>query len=158
MLGIDVRLAQAPGPWALSGLAGPGINLARRDFLDVFAPEMSCELKLGHVSSAGEEPYEQYATYISGRPLLLRGGAKSKAWTCDLCGTMRYIPDMDWYVMRDMLSGQDLYECHFGGLIITERLRMRIEKGRWKGIYISSVPIADTAKDGIEIPPSARYW
>ena len=60
---------------------------------------------------------------------------------CELCGTYLYLPKYPWYIMRGSLFGQPLYESWgSSSLVVTEELCSRIEKGKWKGIYITKLP------------------
>ena len=56
--------------------------------------------------------------------------------------------------MRAALFAKPLYEPYsLGGLIVAPELRDRIEKGKWKGIYITELPIRDEPIDGLtQIP------
>jgi hypothetical protein len=155
--GIDVLLQRPPDIAALNYVSRAEVELARRDFLELFAHEAQTYLKLGRVLLKDGSPCDEYATYIAEKPLILRGGAKSHSWTCDVCGTFRYRPGLDWYVIRASLTGQPLYECEFGGLIVTAELRNRIERGRWKGIYVTKIPVVDEPQDGIAEFPENYY-
>lgn len=150
--GVDVCVEERPDIAAINCVSMPGVSIARRDFLDLFADEVSKYLKLGRVFTSDGELLDGYVTFIGQRRLLLRGGAQSRFFgVCKTCGHARYWPGYPWYVLRGSFVEQPLYEsCGVNGLIVTEELKGRIEKGKWKGIRITKLPIVDKAKDGIK--------
>lgn len=157
--GVDVRLADRPEPAAVNAVSRTEIQFARKDFLDLFASEVDAWLKLGRVLGPDGKPYDEYATFIAEKPLVLRGGPASTRRTCEVCGCFRYLPmpHTDWHVTTDSLTGQPIYECEYHGMIVTEELHARIERGRWKGIYISKIPVLDEPLDGIAKFPERYY-
>jgi hypothetical protein len=152
--GIDVWVDDKPGVSALCTVQPAGVNIARRDFLNLFSDEVDRYLKLGNVYNVKEDILEQYATY-RGDTIILRGSRKSDYHGfCKQCGKPRYWPAYPWHILKDSLLNQPIYVCWpFKGLIITEELKSRIVPGQWKGIYIVPVPVVDEPQDGIsEIP------
>jgi hypothetical protein len=148
--GADVYLTHAPDAAAINFVSGTCIDLGRREFLELFADEVQKYLKLGRVFTADAQTCERYATFITEKPLVLRGGAKSRYRTCEVCGCFCYMADLKWCVLRASLTGQPLYQCTRGGLVVNEELRGRIERVRWKGIYITKIPVVEKAEDGID--------
>ena len=145
-------LDELPDISAVNNVEPPGINIARCDFLDLFAEEVNKYLKLGKVFASDGTEIEGYVTFVGEKCLPLRGGEKSKYFgKCKVCGQIRYWPAYPWYILRDNLFDQPLFESWgLNGLIITEELKSRIEKGKWKGIYITKLPVLDEPRDGIE--------
>lgn len=157
--GFDVRVATHPGPSALNEVEPPGVSIARSDFLGLFAEESHRYLKLGKVLDEEGQQIPGYVSYIGLKPLLIRGGAKTRSLFCASCGAFRYVPMNDWYVLHRDLTEQTLYQTSQGGLAMTDELRKKISKGVWKGILIGRLPVVEQPQDGIvEFPENYYYW
>jgi len=148
---IDIRLKEPPDISAVNVAEPPGVCIARRDFLALFGDEVCKYLKLGRVFLGDNTLLHGFVTFLGDRQILLRGAHNSRSsGRCKICGQVRYWPAYPWYIVKDCLRGQPLYESWpLDGLIITEELKARIEKGRWKGIYITKLPVLDEPRDGI---------
>ena len=112
-------------------------------------------LETGSVFLSDGTLLDNLITFIGSRRIPLRGSDKSKyRGQCKKCGRYRYIPDYPWYVLEESYFEQPIYQpWGLNGLIVNEELYSRIEKGKWKGIYITKLPVVDEPKDGIdEIP------
>ena len=153
--GVDVYVRKRPDIAAVNAVLPPGINIARRDFFELFADEVAKYLKLGRVLLADGTVVDDFVTFVGKKQLAIRGSEGSSTWQslCQCCGHYRYAPRYPWYVLRGSFFLQPIYatarKC---GLVVTEELRKRIEKGRWKGIYICPLPIVDEPRDGIDVP------
>ena len=158
--GLDVWVMDQPDISAVNVVAPPGLSFARRDFLDLFSEEVSKYLKLGRVFTSDGTLVEDFVTFVGEKRLPLRGSEDSRFFGfCKKCGNPRYWPQYPWYVLRESLFDQPLYESGgLSGLIITEQLKARIEKGRWKGIYITKLPVLDEPRDGIENMPKSLVF
>jgi hypothetical protein len=156
---IDVRVKRKPDISALNFASPVLVHIARTDFLKLFQEEVDRHLLVGRVCNTSGRQIRGFATYFGRRPLMIRGGPKSTRRYCGECGQFVYYPLGKWYVMRESLTGQGLYEgCGpGGGLVITAELRERIERGKWKGIWITKLPIRDEPLDGIEKFPENYY-
>ena len=133
----------------------PGFEVLRKDFLEIFMPEISNYFYFGKVGIEGGEIVNSFTTLIGKNKLPLRGSKKSKYYRCcTKCSSHIYIPKYPWYVMEQALTGQAIYESYgLGGLIINEELRQRIDKSKWKGIDITELPVVTVPKDGIDELP-----
>ena len=155
--GVDVYLEGRPDISAVN-VVDPDICIARCDFLELFASYTNRYLNFGNVFTSNGKMLKQYATFVGEKRLILRGSEKSKIHQCGKCVRIRYCPIYPWYVLKDSLFDQSLYEAWpINGLIITEELKNTIEKGKWKGIYITKLPVVDEPRDGHVIPPDAIY-
>jgi hypothetical protein len=149
--GVNIWLRDKPDISAVNAIIIPGVNIARCDFLELFADEVQRYLFLGEVFVNGIL-CSNYVTFSGDKPLLIRGGAKSRFYgCCRMCGRIRYSPAYPWYVLKDyLLSDQPVYEAwNAGGLVLNEELKNRIQRGKWKGIYITKLPIIEQPNDGI---------
>jgi hypothetical protein len=59
--------------------------------------------------------------------------------------------------MRKDLSSQQIYEADVGDIAVTSELHARVKKGRWKGIWITKLPIRDKPSDGIDEFPGHYF-
>jgi len=153
-MGIDIYIDEKPNIAALN-IVYPEIDVARRDFLELFEHEVNDYLKTGSVFLSDGTLLDQYITFCGERRLFLRGSDKSQYMgQCKHCGQYRYVPRHPLYILAGSYFEQPIYQpCGPNGLIVNEELCGRIEKGKWKGIYITELPIVDKPKDGVdEIP------
>ena len=151
--GIDVWIKKRPNVSAINSINSTGISIARRDFMELFYEEVNKYLKIGKVFTSDGILVNDFITFVGVNQLILRGGEKSyfKNTPCQCCGRYRYWPAYPWYILRDNLFDQPLFvSWGLNGLIITEELKSRIEKGKWKGIYITKLPVLDEPRDGIK--------
>jgi hypothetical protein len=150
---MDIVLRKRPSVAALDVLP-PDINIARRDFMDLFFPEASRFLKIGKVIFKDGTILNDFVTFSGDRRIPLRGDSGSRLNdTCTLCGYIRYWPQYPWYVLSKDYFEQPIYESwSLNGLVVSSELKDRIVKGKWKGIYITKLPIIDEPRDGIELP------
>jgi hypothetical protein len=154
---LDIPLEYPPDISAVNFAYLPYVGIIRMDFLCLFEDEIDDHLSLGRVLSKTRKPIPGFATYIGRKPLAIRGGPESSGRTCERCGRFVYSPLGEQYVMRDALTGQPLYEGDRASLVVTKELASRIQRGRWKGIYVSDLPIRDEPLDGIEEFPENYY-
>lgn len=118
---IDLVLSEKPGKAPMERISKPRINFGLRRFLALFEPELSRSLHLGRVFMTDGTELEDYATFIAGKPLPIRGTPPSVAGWCD-CGRIRYYPGGEWYVVGNSLTGQPVYEAWpCNGLVVTPR-------------------------------------
>ena len=153
--GIDIFLERRPDISAVNSIQRADIGIARRDFLDLFADKADRYLSLGRVFKGNGELLNNFVSFVGQRLLPLRGSEKSQFFgNCHRCGRFNYVPEHPWYVLRDSLFDQPIFQSWgLDGLIVNEELQARIKRGRWKGICIAKIPIVDEAIDGIkEIP------
>ncbi len=153
---IDVRLNQKPDISALNTVMPVSVSIVRTDFLNLFADEAPRWFLIGRVLDATGCPVEGFASYVGRKRLIIRGGPESTRRTCDVCGRFVYCPLGSWYVMRSSLTGQPLYEGEVANLVLTEEMRMRIDRKRWKGIYVCELPVRDEPLDGISDFPDEK--
>ena len=149
---IDVFLMEKPDKAAVNTVYPPGIDIVRTDFLDLFASELSECLDIGKVYINDATIVEGFVTFAGKRSIFLRGSKESSfRGVCQSCGQLRYLPQYPWYVMKESLIDQNICQAYpLSGLIITGELKDRIEKGKWKGICITKLPVIDKPRDGIE--------
>jgi hypothetical protein len=149
--GIDVYLNDRPAVSAIN-VVNPGISISRRDFMELFQEEVEKYLITGNVYLKGKI-LESHVTFVGPKRLPLRGNIDGTRdfGKCKICGQYRYWPAHPWHILRSSLFDQPLYESYgLGGLVINDQLRARIERGRWKGIYITKLPVLDEPQDGID--------
>ena len=156
---IDVVIDEPPGSAAINCVAPPFINFVRCDFLELFADVLQEDMHLGRVFRHGKL-LEQYQTITSENRLIIRGQERVYTRTCPSCGGFIYWPGepCGWYVLRSLLIDKTFYMSSEGGFIMTGELRTRIEKGRWKGILISKLPVLDAPRDGLEEIPETLMF
>ena len=159
---------EKPGIAAVSCTSRGNVSFARKDFLELFSEEVKEYLTLGSVYTAGGKKLEKFATFMGKERLLIRGDPAPKppiqksgekpvffltcCNPCSLCGHPRYIPFYPYYLLKEYLTGQPVYES--GGtksLVINEELCQRIDRKKWKGIYITKLPVIDKPKDEIDL-------
>ena len=152
----DIYLRNNPGKGALNVIFYLGIYFARRDFLELFGEEAAKYLKLGRVFNREGRQLEEYATYTSDIRVLLRGQKKSShKGICIKCGRYKYIPDHPWYLLEGSLDNRPLYvSWRRSGLIVTEELVKQVDRKKFKGIEIFSVPILPepVKSDEVDLP------
>jgi len=155
---IDVWVEEQPDISAVNSVHPPRIGIARRDFLHLFTEEVKQYLKLGEVFDRNGLLIERFATFVSEKHMILRGSEKSRLRICEKCGGYIYTSIYPWYVIKESVFNRSIYESWpLDGLVVTEELKNRIEKGKWKGIYITKLPVVDEPRDGFIIPPDAIY-
>lgn len=147
--GLVLRISAVPPAVPLSIATPPGVLVARRDFIDLFTEEIMQYFNLGPVMSKTGEHMPEWQSLITSKPLLIRGGSKSIRYTCPVCGRLRYHATGELYALAGDLSDQPLYDAGSFGLVLTSNLRARVEKGRWKGIWITTLPIREAPSDGL---------
>jgi len=103
--GLDVYVDEPPDIAAVNGVGAEPMSIARRDFLDLFADEVSKYLKLGRVFTADGTLVEGFVTFAGEKRLLLRGSAQSTINPCPICGCLRYMPEYPWYVLKTLCRG-----------------------------------------------------
>ncbi len=153
---VDVRVEYTPDASAVNFASPIPVGIIRMDFLALLGAEAADCLLLGQVLDRSGSPIPGFSTFVGKKPLVVRGGPESTRRYCDTCGRFVYYPLGNDYVMRQTLTGQPVYE---GGasLVMTPELSRRIERGKWKGIYITRLPIRDEPLDGIECFPENYY-
>lgn len=157
LAGAEVHILGVPRDTPLTRVSPPAVLMARRDLIDLFASEIARHLNLGPVFRESGELLPEWQSLVSEKPLLIRGGPKSIRYVCPRCGRLRYGATGDVYVLRRDLNDQPIYEAK-GRLVVASELRARIEKGRWKGIWISKLPVRDEPLDGLPlIIPNRSY-
>ena len=149
---IDICLRAKPGPSAITCTDDVYVNIGRRLFLQLFEPELSEVCQLGEVRGPDGTVLEEFRSFVSPNPLVIRGGPKSRSDRCGFCGMFLYIPALEYYVLEQDLSGRNIYEAFVEGegLVLSAEFRSRIERGRWKGIGITKIPVLDEPQDGID--------
>jgi len=149
---IDVFLMEKPDKAAVNTVYPPGIDIVRTNFLDLFANELDECLDIGKVYINDDTIVEEFVTFAGKKSMFLRGSEETSfRGVCQSCGQLRYLPQYPWYVMKESLIDQNICQAYpLDGLIITEELKNRIKKGKWKGIYITKLPVLDEPRDGIE--------
>ena len=63
----------------------------------------------------------------------------------------------DEYVMHNAIREGGIHAAEPYGLVLDDQLCQRIERGRWKGIWITELPIRDDPLDGIDDFPEDYY-
>ena len=152
---FDVVLMYPPDRAALNVLFPPWINVARQDFLSLFEEEVNKYLKLGHVFNDDGKELKDFLTFTSKKRLPIRGNNKSRyRGVCENCGSYNYSPKTPFNVLKESLFNQPLYvPWGVRGMVLTEELKNRIDRKKWKGIVIYDLPILDEPRDGFdEIP------
>ena len=153
---FDVVLQELPDISAVNTVSAgpPGMDIARRDFLGLFQEEVASCLNLGRVYTNDERSWENFCTFAGTHLVALRGGRRPCAKWCNTCGNLSFFPGFGpWCVLRESVPDVPICQAWpLGGLILTEPLRKRIVKGKWKGIYIDDLPVVDEVADGIEVP------
>ena len=152
---VNVCLAHQPDASAVNCVTPPGVGIARRDFLDIFGEEAQDYLQLGGVFFGNGKQLHEFVTFV-GTPLLIRGGPEATINPCRVCGYLRYWPGWHppWYVLTCDISGQSVYESYgfSHSLIVTQDIRDKIQRVRWKGIEIIELPVLDSPLDGLTLP------
>ena len=82
---IDVVLAHRPDRSAIN-VCHVGIGIIRADFLTVFDEELRRYFCIGRVLDRRRAEIDGFATFISTKPVPLRGGPNSAQRYCDECG------------------------------------------------------------------------
>lgn len=159
--GVAVCIRGEPGNVPLAQVTPPSVHIVRRDLIDLFAREAAQYLKLGPVSSEDGKHLGAWQSVTTEKPLLIRGGPQSVRCTCPSCGRLRYQAagrDDEFCILADDLTGQPIYEASGWGLVMTADLWNRVEKGRWKGIWVTRLPVRDEPLDGLPgIIPNLSY-
>lgn len=147
---FDVHLVEHPGRAALN--ATMFVNIARRDFLELFSSEVKESLNLGDVYLENGELLEAYVSYAGKNHLPIRGSKKSRFFReCLDCGSQVYLPEYPYYVLKRSLRDQILYAAKpLSGLIVAEELIERVDRKEWKGIDIIKIPVLDEPRDGLD--------
>lgn len=154
---LAARVEETPDASAINSVNPPGIGIIRADFLELFRAEAQKHLHLGPVLDAAGNILSRFLTFVGERPLPVRGESDSDRRSCEVCGRFVYWPSGDWYVMRSSLTNQTVYETSTEDLAVTEAIRKRIVPGKWKGMWITKLPVRDEPLDGIENFPENYY-
>ena len=157
--GVNLVLRKKPNRATLQKLLPPGIVFASSEFLELFSAEIEEYLEIGRVYLNSGELLDSFCSVVGKRRLLIRGQEGSHIKNCEECGRCRYRTKYPWYISRSDLFGQSIYEAWPEvGLVVDEKLFARIDKVKWKGIYITKLPILDEPKDGINNFPVESEW
>jgi len=151
---IDVAVDEHPGVAAMNCVTPPFVDFIRCDFLDLFKDVLKEDIHIGRVFRHGQL-LEQYRTFTSENRLIVRGRENVHWRKCPACRGFVYSPGdfCNWYVLSSSLIERDFYISSKGGFIMTEELRSRIEKGKWKGIIIEKIPVLEKPLDGFDQLP-----
>lgn len=156
---IDVYLQNAPQGWRpLDYPLLPQIGIAHRRFLDLFGGEADLDLHLGHVFDERGRLFNDHVTFMSEKPILVRGGRNSRHYQCPRCSSFCYARQLPMYVLRSDLTDQRLYESYAGALLIDEDLASRIDRHQWRGLYFNRITVRDTPLDGLDALPDNYYY
>ena len=151
---FDVVLDYKPDLSAINVTGPPGIGIARKDFLSLFAEELDNCLQFEKVLTSDGRIWDRFVTYVGRSRVALRGGHRPYTKWCNTCGKLSFLPGFGTRcVLRESLPDVPICQAWpLSGLILTEPLRKRIVKGKWKGIYIDELSVVDEVHDGIETP------
>jgi hypothetical protein len=152
--GIDIWVDHTPGSPALNFAGPPFVAIARKDFLEVFQPEASQAFHFGRVLDSDGNPMERYLTYISEKPIAVRGKPYEKSSFCPKCRRFRYYPipppEGEQYVLADDIAGGSIFETNLGDLLLRDKLAARIKGKKWPGIYVGKMPVRSAPIDGLD--------
>lgn len=152
--GLDIHLNDSPGSDSLSVAGPPFVAIARKDFFEVLQPEVSQAFHFGRVLDSDGNPMERYLTYITERPIPVRGRPYEKSSFCPECGRFRYYPipppEGEQYVLADAVASGSIFETNLGDLLLRDKLAARIKGRKWPGIYLGKMPIRSDPIDGVD--------
>lgn len=156
--GVTVKLEELPPRYALLGTEFSGVDVSDADFLNLFCDATSC-LNLGQVLGPNGVPIQRLVSFSSENLIAMRGGPNFYSRFCQSCGCFRYTPNQSYWIARQSLTGAPLYQCEWGGLVVSEELAKRIDRKKWKGIFVVKLPVLDEPLDGIDpFPENYFYW
>jgi hypothetical protein len=152
--GVDIWVDHSPGSGALNFAGPPFVRIARRDFMDLFQPDAGEIFHLGRVLDSKGKPMERYLTYVSEKPIAVRGKPYEKSSFCPECGRFRYYPipppEGEQYVLADAVASGSIFETNLGDLLLRDKLAARIKGKKWPGIYVGKMPVRSKPIDGID--------
>ncbi|UCC31769.1 MAG: hypothetical protein JSU86_05730 [Phycisphaerales bacterium] len=157
---VDVVVEGRPSRAVTSYARGPMIGLIRNDFLKLLGEEAQRWLHIGRVFDSKTRLIREWSTFIGERPIEIRGGPDSYGRLCEECGRYLYTEGEDpklMHIHRASLSDQPIYEANAAALLLTPGLYERIRGKKWKGVWITRLPVYDGPLDGIDPFPENYY-
>ena len=154
---VDVVVATKPSRAVVSSV-GIGIGLIRNDFLQLLGEDARQCLHIGRVFDSKTRLIREWSTFIGDKPIEIRGGPGSSGRFCEQCGRFCYFAEEDpIHIQQSSLSNQPIYEANMAAILLAATLYERIRGKKWKGVYITRLPIYDEPLDGIDPFPEHYY-
>ena len=157
--GLDLVVRKRPKKVALNYIYPPSACFVNVEFLSLFSDEINELFNLGKVYLGDGTLLEDYVSFTGKKRTLVRGSEKSFYRICSECNRIRYHADYPWYILESSIPETSITEgWPKQGFVINQELRGRIDKSKWKGIYISKLPVLEEPKDGIKTFPDESQW
>jgi len=152
----EVYITQKPGRAAMQYLDFTDLVIARRAFLEQFGDEVSRCLKLGDVYNQYGQRQDDVVFVISEKRVPYRGTAETRVRSyCIKCRLPLYIEygEPVYILAESVRPDRKMYMVwDYPDLLVTPDLLARVDRRKWKGIYIFEVPVREKAEDGLDLP------
>jgi len=147
---IDVRLRQIGSRRrSVTFVSQVGIGIIHRRLLDRLG-EYLTDFALGEVYDQQGARIDDFRTFYSRHPIIVRGSAGSEVKCCPLCGEIFYPRKGAPYVLRHQLGPQHVYQA--GMTYVDEWLAARIDWSKFRDLELVAYPVRDRPEDGLRLP------
>lgn len=157
---LDVRLLQLPKGRTADRVDRSKIGVMRRDLYQMLRPHMGNHFAIGRCFDGAGEEIKTHVTCYTNYHVVIRGGPESEYKSCPECGSIYYLPrgDVDPYVLRKDLTGQQVYHNSFSLVLVTQELANSLDWKPFKDIELFPLPIRDVPLDGRQLPGDPPEW
>lgn len=147
----NVVVMIAPQRYPLYDLVGAHVQVINTQLRASLGRDGDSGFLYGTIRSERGRSDQHYMTMIASRPLLMRSSRLSRGYCCLACRRTIYSPNPieKGYVLKGDLTGAQVYECDFGGLIIAQAVLDRIQSAGLRGFYTQPIPVRDEPIDGM---------
>lgn len=144
---IDVNLRYLPKGIAEGLVSRVGLSVFRRNLIKELEPHLHGYV-LGKCYLRGKI-VEDYVTLYHRHYIVLRGGKKSKYYTCQECGSVSSLTDPGIaYVLRKDLTDQLVYQEVNCMLYLADELVAQIDWSQWPDVRLVYIDVRDEPIDG----------
>ncbi|MBI4661415.1 MAG: hypothetical protein HY735_21540 [Verrucomicrobia bacterium] len=129
---------------------GCGLGIARKEFLFALGEDVIRRyLFLGRVFRQDGAELENWVTFHGKHEIIVRGSKHVSFRKCPECGKRLYFAMGKRYLYPEPPKGIEMFDSGCGGLVVTERLVVRITLNKWRKLACIKLPVFSAPKDGL---------